>query len=81
VGITVALEGIDPIRPDLKSVTDRLGIAFYTTIVALVEGMIIYFFQNQVQRREESALNGAASYCLKNLINRMYISEATPKSG
>jgi biopolymer transport protein ExbB/TolQ len=76
VGITVALEGIDPIRPDLKMVTDRLGIAFYTTIVALVESMIIYFFQNLVQRREESALNLAASYCLKNLINRMYVSES-----
>jgi len=80
IGISVALEGIDPIKPDLKAVTDRLGIAFYTTIVALVESMIIYFFQNLVQLREESALNGAASYCLKNLINRMYISEATAKS-
>jgi hypothetical protein len=74
VGITVALEGIDPIRPDLKQVTDRLGIAFYTTIVALIESMLIYFLQNLVQRREESALNKAASYCLKNLINRMYVS-------
>jgi len=80
VGITVALEGIDPIHPDLKSITDRLGIAFYTTIVALVESMFIYFFQNLVQRREEAALNRAASYCLKNLVNRMYVAEASARS-
>ena len=66
--------------PQLKVVTNRLGIAFYTTIVALVESMIIYFFQNLVQLREESALNGAASYCLKNLINRMYVAEPATKS-
>lgn len=74
VGITIALDGIDPIKPDLKAVTDRLGIAFYTTIVALIQSMIIFFLQNLVQKREESALNGAASYCLRNLINRMYVS-------
>jgi hypothetical protein len=80
IGISVALEAIDPVSPQLKVVTDRLGIAFYTTIVALVESMIIYFFQNLVQLREESALNGAASYCLKNLINRMYVAEPATKS-
>lgn len=79
VGITVALDGIDPIKPDLKLVTDRLGIAFYTTIVALLESTIIFFFQNLVQRREEAALNMSASYCLKNLINRMYVAEPAAK--
>jgi biopolymer transport protein ExbB/TolQ len=79
VGITVALEVIDPIKLDLKLVTDRLGIAFYTTIIALVESMIIFFFQNLVQRREEAALNMSASYCLKNLINRMYVAEPTAR--
>jgi len=79
VGITVALEGIDPIKPEMKLITDRLGIAFYTTIVALLESMIIFFFQNLVQRREEAALNMSASYCLKNLINRMYVAEPTAR--
>jgi biopolymer transport protein ExbB/TolQ len=73
VGIAVALEGIDAINPDLKMVTERLGIAFYTTIVALIQSMIIFFLQSLVQKREEEALNGAASACLKNLINRMFV--------
>ncbi len=75
VGIAVALEGIDANNPDLTRVTERLGIAFYTTIVALVQSMIVYCLQNVVQRREEHALNRAASECLKNLINRMYVAE------
>ena len=54
-------------------VTERLGIAFYTTIVALIQSMIIFFLQSLVQKREEEALNGAASACLKNLINRMFV--------
>jgi len=73
VGIAVALEGIDANAPDLTRVTERLGIAFYTTIVALIQSMIIYFLQNLIQGREEHALNRAASECLKNLINRMYV--------
>jgi len=73
VGIAVALEGIDANAPDLTRVTERLGIAFSTTIVALIQSMIIYFMQNVVQKREEHALNRAASTCLRNLINRMYV--------
>jgi biopolymer transport protein ExbB/TolQ len=59
--------------PDmLYQVTERLGVAFATTLLALVQASILVFIQNVVQGREESALNKAGQYCLDNLINRLY---------
>ncbi|MDE2197687.1 MAG: MotA/TolQ/ExbB proton channel family protein [Rhodospirillales bacterium] len=74
VGIAAALEGInDPAHLHMERITAGLGVAFYTTILALVESAVLVFIQNVVQRREELALNAAADYCLTNLINRIYI--------
>jgi len=59
--------------PDmLFQVTERLGVAFSTTLVALVMAAILVFIQSIVQAREERALNQAGQYCLDNLINRLY---------
>ena len=56
----------------LYQVTERLGVAFSTTLLALVMAAILVFIQNVVQGREETALNKAGQYCLDNLINRLY---------
>lgn len=56
----------------LYQVTERLGVAFSTTLLALVMAAILVFIQNLVQGREETALNKAGQYCLDNLINRLY---------
>jgi biopolymer transport protein ExbB/TolQ len=56
----------------LYQVTERLGVAFSTTLLALVMAAVLVFIQNLVQGREESALNKAGQYCLDNLINRLY---------
>lgn len=56
----------------LYEVTQRLGVAFSTTLLALVMAAILVFIQSVVQRREESTLNRAGQYCLDNLINRLY---------
>jgi biopolymer transport protein ExbB/TolQ len=56
----------------LYQVTERLGVAFSTTLLALVMASILVFIQNVVQGREEAALNKAGQYCLDNLINRLY---------
>ena len=53
-------------------VTERLGVAFSTTLLALVMASILVFIQNVVQGKEENALNKAGQYCLDNLINRLY---------
>lgn len=59
--------------PDmLYQVTERLGVAFSTTLMALVMAAVLVFIQSLIQGREESALNRAGQYCLDNLINRLY---------
>ena len=74
VGISIALEGMkDPAHMEFELITTGLAVAFYTTIVALVLSAILVLLQNVVQRREELALNRAAQYCLRNLINRVYL--------
>ena len=77
VGIAISLEGMqDPRNIDFGRVTSGLSVAFYTTILALLESAILVFVQNIVQRRQEGTLNAAADYCLRNLINRTYIPKA-----
>lgn len=56
----------------LYQVTERLGVAFSTTLVALVMAAILVFLQNIIQGREEATLNKSGQYCLDNLINRLY---------
>jgi hypothetical protein len=73
IGIAVALEYINPKNPDIALVTGAMAVAFYTTLVALIASAVIVFLQHEVQKQEESALNAAGQYCLKNLINRIYI--------
>lgn len=56
----------------LYEVTQRLGVAFSTTLLALVMASILVFVQSLIQGREEKTLNKAGQYCLDNLINRLY---------
>ena len=57
---------------NLSEVARTLGVGFDCTMVALVESAILVFLLHLVQEREESALNGAGDYTLRNLINRLY---------
>jgi len=73
VGIAISLEGMqDPKNIEFEKVTSGLAVAFYTTILALMLSAVLVLMQNLIQRREETALNRAAQYCLRNLINRIY---------
>ena len=77
VGIMLALnyagDRANVQSPDmLYHVTELLGVAFSTTLLALVMAAILVFIQNLVQGGEERALNKAGQYCLDNLINRLY---------
>lgn len=73
VGIAGALGFINPDHMELNRITSSLAVAFNTTIIALLYSAIVVFVQTFVQKREELALNAAGNYCLKNLINRMYL--------
>lgn len=74
VGIASALSLIDPQHMDLKRITANLAVAFDTTVIALIESAIIVLLLNLTQKQEELSVNRAGEYCLKNLINRLYIS-------
>lgn len=60
---------------DLKVVARTLGIGFDCTMIALIESAILVFLLHLVQEKEESALNSAGDYTLRNLINRLYAEE------
>ncbi|GAA5218262.1 MotA/TolQ/ExbB proton channel family protein [Corallincola platygyrae] len=77
VGIALALAdaGAAPKFDDpelLKQVTLSLGLAFYTTLLALLMSAILVLVTHVAQGREERALNLSGQYCLDNLINRLY---------
>jgi biopolymer transport protein ExbB/TolQ len=72
LGASLAIAG-DPSKVvDLHEVASTLAVGFDCTMVALVESAILVFILHLVQEREESALNGAGDYTLRNLINRLY---------
>lgn len=56
----------------MGSMTSALGVAFYTTLLALLQSAALVFAVHVVQAREERVLNRAGQYCLDNLINRLY---------
>lgn len=73
IGIAFAMEQINPEQVDLKALTSSLGVAFYTTLVALVQSAVLVLVLNLVQAREERSVNEAGHYTLRNLINRLYV--------
>lgn len=65
---------MDPKAPDLlPKVVSSLSVAFWTTLLALLQACILMFVQHCVQGREETLLNKCAQYCLTNFINRLYV--------
>jgi biopolymer transport protein ExbB/TolQ len=57
---------------DLKQVAATLGIGFDTTMVALAESAVLVFLLHLAQESEETAVNLAGDYTLRNLINRLH---------
>ena len=55
----------------LYQVTSRLGVAFTTTLLALIMSAVLVLLQSLIQNKEERALNEAGQYCLDNLILRL----------
>jgi biopolymer transport protein ExbB/TolQ len=72
LGASLSAAGAPGSALNLKEVARTLGIGFDCTMVALIESAILVFLLHLVQEREESALNGAGDYTLRNLINRLY---------
>ena len=56
----------------MTELTGTLGVAFYTTLLALLQSAALMFAMHLVQGREEGALNRVGQYCLRNFVNRLY---------
>jgi hypothetical protein len=55
----------------LGPTTQRLAVAFYTTLVALLQSGVLVFGMNSLQAGEEKVINDAGNYCLENLVMRL----------
>lgn len=71
-GTMPKIQNTTEVQAWLKSLTNSLGLAFYTTLVALCLSAVLVFLMHITQGREETALNRSGQYCLDNLINRLY---------
>jgi biopolymer transport protein ExbB/TolQ len=71
LGASLSAAGLSDVL-DLKAVSRTLGVGFDCTMVALIESAVLVFILHLVQEKEESAVNSAGDYTLRNLINRLY---------
>ncbi len=62
---------IDQLRNKLGEVTQGLGVAFDTTLVALVMSLILMFPTTLTQKDEEDLLNQVDDYCNENFLKRL----------
>ncbi|MCP5536130.1 MAG: MotA/TolQ/ExbB proton channel family protein [Akkermansiaceae bacterium] len=56
----------------LYVVSMDLGVAFYTTLLALVMSGVLVLMMHICQGREEGSLNQSGQYCIDHLINKLY---------
>jgi len=59
---------------NIKEIAKTLGIGFDCTMVALAQSAVLVFLMQLIQEKEETAVNLAGDYTLRNLINRLYVS-------
>ncbi len=69
----MAFAGSGAVAPDalLTPTTQKLAVAFYTTLVALLQSGVLVLGMNAVQAGEEGVINEAGQYCLENLVMRL----------
>ncbi len=67
----VDLQDPELVRPWFMGMTVELGVAFYTTLLALLMAAVIVFLMHIAQEREEMALNTVGQCCLDHLVNRL----------
>jgi biopolymer transport protein ExbB/TolQ len=61
---------------NVQELAKTLGVGFDCTMVALIESAILVFLMHVTQEKEETAVNQAGNYCLRNFINRIYVGRA-----
>jgi biopolymer transport protein ExbB/TolQ len=73
LGASLAEAGTSKGDVPLQTVAATLAVGFDCTMVALVQSAILVFLLQLVQEKEETSVNLAGAYCLRNLINRLYV--------
>lgn len=66
-----AASSLESMKESIGAVTGGLGVAFDTTLLALVMSMLIMFPANAVQRLEETLLGRVDDYCTEHLVQRL----------
>ena len=62
---------IEGIKQSLGAITGGLGVAFDTTLVALIMSLMLKFPASSLQKAEEDLLNWVDEYCNENLLKRL----------
>jgi biopolymer transport protein ExbB/TolQ len=78
IGTVIGLGGSLALVPktgnlSIYTVAHALSLGFNCTLVALLESAFLVFILYLAQEKEETAVNLAGSYTLRNLINRLYL--------
>lgn len=69
--ISAASGSPDALLPALQDVTGGLGIAFDTTLVALVFALIIQLLVTFLKKSEQEFLDSCSEYCTRHIVNRL----------
>jgi len=71
-GIGQALSQADQaLAGDIAGMTDSLGVAFNSTLVALLISIALMFLLHQLQRLQDDLIVDTQAYCEKFLLNRI----------
>jgi len=71
-GIGQALSQADQaLAGDIAGMTDSLGVAFNSTLVALLVSILLMFLLHQLQRLQDGLVVDTQAYCEKFLLNRI----------
>lgn len=81
-GIGLALAyAEDAIKGDITPVTAALGLAFNSTLVALLISMVLMYFMHVVQSRQEAFVLETQTYCRDKLIDVMKVPAREENTG
>ena len=71
-GIGAALSQADAaLAGDISGMTDSLGVAFNSTLVALIISIVLMFFLHELQRLQDKLVTDTQAYCEEFLLHRI----------
>lgn len=74
-GISLTVSAVGAASPNdpnlLPTIATNLGIAFNTTLLALIQCAVLIYFSGLFQAKEETAITHLGEYILEHIINRL----------